>query len=31
MKSLIIEHYTAGKLSVDKVETLFRVLELEGA
>ena len=31
MKSLIIEHYTAGKLSADKVEHLFRVFDLGGA
>ena len=31
MKSLIIQHYTAGKLSADKVEHLFRVFDLGGA
>jgi len=31
MKALIIDHYSHGKLSAEKVETLFRVLELEGA
>jgi hypothetical protein len=31
IKSLIIEHYTAGKLSADKVSELFRLMKLEGA
>jgi len=31
MKSLIIEHYTHGKLSAEKVEHLFRVFDLGGA
>ena len=31
MKALIIEHYTHGKLSAEKVEHLFRVFDLGGA
>jgi len=31
IKSLIIEHYTAGKLSADNVAELFRLMELEAA